>query len=532
MTIQSRKQAGRGSGHDQGLGKPKQNVLSDTIRAILRDIPSRTAAGATAVMLVVTLCISVLLDYRYQRIVLEDAIERTSIIMWQLVDLSGLAPGPPNADVTSQTNAAFISSIHYGNFAAYAESQGTVRWKTAMFEGNEYDESYFENDRRLRGSGIGLQRSLGVPEGFNFELIDDQKPWDRMYRLTYRFGGAYRFGGDRQQAYTFRLFVDRDPYAQRIAEYRATSFALSLVALVIVGSATFFITRRQVAPLDQLATEVRSIEQRGEGYRVSEKDSDPDEIRVLSRQINQHLAEVQARKEESARAYESTITRLRKTLENVRAGERGNRHAINSLLDIASSLNFEFPSEREERAWQIVEGDLRDLVNKELEIAGVRRRLQKLKESVGVTETLTQMKLLMASWFSRKVYDVSGPELAIWVDPSDLKEILGNLLSNAGKYGGNRIQATVEEADGNVRIAIEDDGDGFPKEALHRLTEWGFQANPDASGHGYGLAYVKEMVTLYGGDLQLEDSTVLGGASAVLLFPSRRPNGSSASRNG
>ena len=73
--------------------------------------------------------------------------------------------------------------------------------------------------------------------------------------------------------------------------------------------------------------------------------------------------------------------------------------------------------------------------------------------------------------------------------------------------------------DGMARIAIEDDGLGFPKEDRNLLLTWGGAGGSGSQGHGIGLPYVNSLASSYGGQLYLADSKKLGGAMAVLDLP-------------
>jgi signal transduction histidine kinase len=65
-------------------------------------------------------------------------------------------------------------------------------------------------------------------------------------------------------------------------------------------------------------------------------------------------------------------------------------------------------------------------------------------------------------------YEEARASLLLNFEPVTLEVILGNLLSNAMKYG-DRIQVNVAEMAGAVQIAILDNGSGFEVEKLREL---------------------------------------------------------------
>jgi len=84
------------------------------------------------------------------------------------------------------------------------------------------------------------------------------------------------------------------------------------------------------------------------------------------------------------------------------------------------------------------------------------------------------------------------------------------------------IDVDVEHNEHHIRICVEDNGCGFPTAERERLTE-PYMTTRD-KGTGLGLAIVKKILEDHSGQLILQDSERLGGASAVLYFPRSQPN--------
>lgn len=119
-------------------------------------------------------------------------------------------------------------------------------------------------------------------------------------------------------------------------------------------------------------------------------------------------------------------------------------------------------------------------------------------------------------------------ERIIRTDPSRVRQVLGNLLSNSFKYAslGRTVRVSVSQASNPVigalvAIQVSDDGPGIPAELHERVFEEFFRVpNPSSSanGTGVGLAIARRVARLLGGDLRLED-TDGGGATFTLLLP-------------
>ena len=106
-------------------------------------------------------------------------------------------------------------------------------------------------------------------------------------------------------------------------------------------------------------------------------------------------------------------------------------------------------------------------------------------------------------------------EVKVLADAGRLEQVITNLLVNAYRYGGRHISVDVR-AEGDVVVAVEDDGPGVPSELVPRLFE-PFTRAKDSSvpGSGLGLAISRKLVQAFGGDLSYEPGSN-GGARFVV----------------
>src|SRR3546814_7122292 len=98
--------------------------------------------------------------------------------------------------------------------------------------------------------------------------------------------------------------------------------------------------------------------------------------------------------------------------------------------------------------------------------------------------------------------------------------MLGNLIENAAKYGGGRVFVTVKRSPDCVEIEVEDDGPGIPEAERANSFDRGARLDLEKPGTGLGLAIVRDVATIYGGSITLEESEDLGGLMARLKLPS------------
>ena len=123
----------------------------------------------------------------------------------------------------------------------------------------------------------------------------------------------------------------------------------------------------------------------------------------------------------------------------------------------------------------------------------------------------------------RLVVDCPALPEAVFVDPSMWEKIVLNLLSNAFKFTfEGEIRVTLRARGERVELAVRDTGTGIPAEELPHVFER-FHRVRDARGRshegsGIGLALVRELVKLHGGEIDVE-STPGRGSTFRLSIP-------------
>ena len=119
------------------------------------------------------------------------------------------------------------------------------------------------------------------------------------------------------------------------------------------------------------------------------------------------------------------------------------------------------------------------------------------------------------------VEEVSGPE-TIWLDPSLLRKILVNLLSNALKYSGEHsvVNVRVVCAAGQLTLTVQDHGVGISAEDQEHLFERFFRARnvTTVPGTGLGLYIIGRYLELMGGTIDLQ-SVLDVGTTVTITIP-------------
>ncbi|MBI6652332.1 ATP-binding protein, partial [Pseudomonas veronii] len=79
---------------------------------------------------------------------------------------------------------------------------------------------------------------------------------------------------------------------------------------------------------------------------------------------------------------------------------------------------------------------------------------------------------------------------------------------------------SIGETPHSYLLAVEDDGPGIPEAQRDRVFSRGTRLDEQTDGHGLGLGIVRDIVEVWGGVLQLQESQ-LGGLKVLIELPKR-----------
>jgi two-component system OmpR family sensor kinase len=104
----------------------------------------------------------------------------------------------------------------------------------------------------------------------------------------------------------------------------------------------------------------------------------------------------------------------------------------------------------------------------------------------------------------------------------ELHRLVLNLMENALRHTdpGTAVEATVERSNGEVVLAVEDDGPGIPLELREKVFERFYRGEGDQSGSsGLGLSIVRAVAESHRGSVRLEEPLDGRGARFVVRIP-------------
>ena len=117
---------------------------------------------------------------------------------------------------------------------------------------------------------------------------------------------------------------------------------------------------------------------------------------------------------------------------------------------------------------------------------------------------------------------------ALWVagDEHRLAQVLGNLLSNAARFGSTDTHVVLARAGAEAHLAVSDNGVGMDAALAERVFEPFFQAPQPLvrhSGLGLGLAIVRRIVELHGGSVRAHSDGPGRGSRFEIRLPLGAP---------
>ncbi|MDR7402684.1 MAG: ATP-binding protein [Armatimonadota bacterium] len=171
--------------------------------------------------------------------------------------------------------------------------------------------------------------------------------------------------------------------------------------------------------------------------------------------------------------------------------------------------------------------DLRDLT---LADAG---QLQLHRCPVDLADLCRESVEAMALWIGERQVRVdvrTAGDTTADVDPARMRQVVQNLLHNAVRFTPPGGQVTMTVGDGVradrrwVTLVVDDEGPGIPPADLDHVFEPFYRADPSRSratgGSGLGLAVVKRLVEVHGGEVSVENRPG-GGSRFTVRLPAR-----------
>jgi signal transduction histidine kinase len=200
----------------------------------------------------------------------------------------------------------------------------------------------------------------------------------------------------------------------------------------------------------------------------------------------------------------------------------------NAMAGVAGKIppklrgNLEMADEAVSRLTSII-SDFLDISKLDLGKMKLRQEAMSIQNLVGkVTEML---RLMTNSKGIDLQVHLPQKEALVYLDYEKMAQVLTNLIDNATKFvpeQGGRIVVDVTDRLDSIRVNVRDNGPGVPEQDRNRIFDRFEQVEKNLTaekrGTGLGLAICKELISLHGGRIWVENNPE-GGANFQFSLP-------------
>jgi two-component system, OmpR family, sensor kinase len=315
-------------------------------------------------------------------------------------------------------------------------------------------------------------------------------------------------------------------YARRISEVQDTANRVKVfLAFGVLGGALLALlaglatARRAMEPITELTAAARRIERSRDPTEKIPQSTAEDEVAELGHTLEAMLASLGAARAET----EGALSRQR---EFVADASHELRTPLTSVLANLELLEEELSGEQREAAASALRSSrrMRRLVADLLLLARADAGRVAPHAPVDLSEVVTEAAAELEPVAGDHEISVSAPAGAE-VDGArdELHRLVLNLMENALRHTdpGTAVEATVERRNGEVVLAVEDDGPGIPTDLREKVFERFYRGSGEHSGSsGLGLSIVRAVADSHGGTVRLEAPLDGRGARFVVRIPS------------
>jgi signal transduction histidine kinase len=163
----------------------------------------------------------------------------------------------------------------------------------------------------------------------------------------------------------------------------------------------------------------------------------------------------------------------------------------------------------------------RTLIENLLDLAKLERGTAEIKLEPVALGVAVKRSMEVAPEPEGKTVEVDVDDQAtVLADPDRLEQVLTNLLTNAYRYGGERIKIEGAMSLNQVLLSVSDDGPGVPEDLAPNIFQPLTRGRDSRGiGSGLGLAIVQRLVEAFGGKITFESNQPRGARFNVRLRP-------------
>lgn len=308
-------------------------------------------------------------------------------------------------------------------------------------------------------------------------------------------------------------------------------FLLALLVLMIFWGHK--LSRNILGPLSRLLRHTQRLAQ-GEFVPLSPMRPYQDELSDLADALNRMVSEITQRQRALIQ------TQKLKAIGTLTAGIAHElNNPINNITLLSHLLKENWPQYSETERQEALD----DLIRQAQRCQNIIRQLLDFtRESEAIQEPLDLGELVQETVrLAANQIRLAGAELELELTPNlprihgdrqQLSQVILNLLLNAldAIPAGGRIRITLnQDGEGQLCLAVTDNGPGIPPEILPQIFDPFFTTKPPGQGTGLGLAVSQGIVARHGGRIEVASQPGSGTTFTVILPVTTLPVAAGAS---
>ena len=342
-----------------------------------------------------------------------------------------------------------------------------------------------------------------------------------------RFETARIRGHEALRLYTVRMFDTSEEYpiiiiqtGDSLAQAGAAQGQLWIYALAVgvIGSLVALLVGRLILqrgfrPLDSILNQIQDVESKNLTVRLPEE-SRPLEIQQLADTLNNMLE----RLDDAFRTRETFVASVSHDLRTPLTALQGQIEVL--LMEYSASSEMKQSLERMARETS----RLIRLSNNLLLDVQLESKLVLVDGEVNLTELLDEVAREVKVLAEGLNFKVSVCDMAVVIGNYDLlKQMLLNVVDNAIKFTpkGGSVELVLSQEEEYAVVRVSDTGQGMSPEHLPHITEpfYKVKAGPKSrvGGAGLGLAIVRRVIDLHGGQISIQSKEGTGTTVTMRL---------------
>ncbi len=291
-----------------------------------------------------------------------------------------------------------------------------------------------------------------------------------------------------------------------------------LIAIVIAVPSALLIARYLIKPLKVLQEYAQEVAKRRFDQRLDLKSDD--ELADLADSFNEMAEQLERYDSSMRRFFQGASHELKTPLMSIQGYAEGVRDGVFDKTQVNQALEIIA------KECQHLKALVDELINiTKLQSISAPTKLMRCDLSPLIEEAADSLRGYLLEAKVEINLDLQ-PELQVMGDPQKLQRLFSNLLTNAIRHASRRVMitATKTEALNQIRIIIQDDGEGFSPLDLKQAFDY-FYKGPKGST-GLGLSIAQLIVQEHNGTIDLRN-VAGGGALVEVNLPFSNPSDNS-----